>query len=85
MSEENNGYLDSDQTFGNYYIRELGGTFAQLQDADPSLMLRQWWKMRKAAQGTSIGTTILGGAALAGGVMIGAPLLLGAGAIVGLG
>lgn len=85
MPKDNyNGYLDCDQTFTDFYCRELGGSIAQLQDADPARCLREWWKKRKAAQNTSIGTSILGLASLVGGVIVGAPLLTGAGVLVGL-
>jgi hypothetical protein len=80
-----NGYLDADQTLINYAVREMGGTFAQTLQDDPSRMLRNWLKCRRAAQNTSIGTTIFGALAVVAGAFTGAGSLLIAGVAVAAG
>lgn len=80
-----NGYLDADQTIVNYAVREMGGTFAQTLQDDPSRMLRNWRKCRKNAQGTAIGTTLFGALAVVAGAFTGAGTLLIAGVAVAAG
>ncbi|MBD2093529.1 hypothetical protein H6F67_27215 [Microcoleus sp. FACHB-1515] len=80
-----NGYLDSDQTLINYAVREMGGSFQQTIQDDPSRMLRNWLKCRRSAQNTAIGTTLFGALGLVAGVFTGAMPLMIAGVAVAAG
>lgn len=81
----NNGYLDPDQTIVNYAVRELGTSFAELHDQDPSKLLREWLKTYRNARGSSIACTALGAVGIVAGVFTGATPLLASGVAIAMG
>jgi len=86
MGIENNGYLDVNQTIVSYVVREQKGTFAELIEHDPSQLLADWRKVRRSAQGTSLGCAIAGGVgAFVGVTTMAVPLLAAGLAITALG
>jgi hypothetical protein len=85
MSDDFNGYLDTDQSIIDFYVRECGNTFGNLmsiREDDPITMLIDWNKDREKSKLSSYVMAGVGGLALVTGVLTGAMFLAGTGVAV---